>query len=283
METVGTFDRTYEAKLIAEKIQNHFNNPVTGKLAEINSYVLDKINAGAGYNHVKDVVTQDPVGINTWSLPVLFTQGAGCTSYGYKRIDPQTFRIEMQRFVRSHPRCGAGYTIIGGYKFEELYAELGILDGVDSNGRNTGVELQRALGTMGRLQIDDTIDDKFGDGTFFIVENNVLAFFWLNLFNDSRYRTENWAIMNGKKVEHIKGYRETSVTPFAIGNCRDGQTLLTYDTFFNTPQTVACLDNPVFNFQFRAEYGMWTHPATGCSDWNPTTGIYKCQLADICV
>ena len=284
MDTIGRFDRTYNAKLVAERISHSMNAPVTGELAKMNEFVLTKLGDGKGYNHVKDIVTGDPVGDAIWEVPVLYSQDP-LAPVGAKRIDTSTFRREMIRFVRSHPRCGAGFTIIGGSKFEELYDQLGILACCDANGVDQGAQLRSALGFLGNLQIDDTIDDMYGDGSFFIVENNVLAFFWFTLFNDPRYRTANKTLITtatGRKwVEHIAGYRDSGVANFLVGNCRDGSTVLNYDMWFNTQQTLGCFDNPSFNFQFRSQYGMWSHPAIGCADMNPQTGIYQGQLVGI--
>jgi hypothetical protein len=163
-----------------------------------------------------------------------------------------------------------------------MFDQLGILACCDSNGVNKDAELRSALGTITRLYIDDRIDDKFEPGTFFIVENNSIAFFWLTLWNDPRYRTNSWAMVNGKKVERIAGYRDFSTTTAIVGNCRDGNFPLTFDTFFHTKQTLDCLENPLFSFQFRAKFGIWTRPAVGCSDLNPMTGIYKGLLKDKC-
>lgn len=285
MSNFGSFDREYNAKLVAKKIQRHMNAPITGQLAVMNDYILDKLAASSGYNPVTDIVTGDPVGIATWSLPVLYSQGVGCPSSA-KRIDAGTFKREMTRFYRANPSCQEGFAIIGGRKFEEMFDDLGILDCCDDAGVNKGAELRAALGFLSRLSIDDTIDDKFGDGTFFIVENNVMSLFWFNLYNDPRYYQGNRFYVQqgtgGKWVEKIQGYRDAGVIPFTVGDCRDGYTTLPYDAFFNTPQTVACLENPTFNFQFRAKWDLFIKDATGCAADNPRTGVYRGLLTDVC-
>lgn len=288
MSNFGSFDREYNAKLVSKKIQRHMNAPITGQLAVMNDYILDKLAASSGYNPVSDIVTGDPVGNATWSLPVLYSQGVACPSSA-KRVDSATFKREMTRFYRANPNCQDGFSIIGGRKFEEMFDDLGILSCCDSNGVNKDAELRAALGFLSNLYIDDTIDDKvgFGDGTFFIVENNVMSLFWFNLYNDARYYNNDRFLVTqaggDKWVEKIKGYRDAGVTPFTVGDCRDGYTTLPYDTFFNTPQTVACLENPSFNFQFRAKWDIFVKDATGCAADNPRSGIYRGILTDICV
>lgn len=286
MGDIGRFDRTYNAALVAKKIQKTMNAPITGQLAVMNSYILDQIAANAGYNPVSDIVTDDPVGTAVWNLPVLYSQSAGCPDAA-KRIDASTFKREMTRFYRANPNCQSGFTIIGGRKFEEMFDDLGILSCCDSNGVNKDAELRAALGFLSRLQIDDTIDDKFGSGTFFIIEDNVLSLFWMTLWNDERYNQANRFLITqaagDKWVERVKGYRDATVTNFTIGDCRDGFTTLGFDTFFNTKQTLDCFENPAFNFQFRAKWDLFIPRAIGCADLNPRTGIYRGLLTDICI
>ena len=282
MQNIGTFDRGYNLSLITRKIADSLNRPVTGELWKINDKILDALNDGAGYNFAKDFVTGDAIGDGDWELPVLYNLGGPDCPLAGKAIDAAVFRLEMIRFVRNHPNCASGITLVGGSKFEEMFDQLGILACCDSNGVNKDAELRSALGTITRLYIDDRIDEKFEPGTFFIVENNSIAFFWLTLWNDPRYRTSSWAMVNGKKVERIAGYRDFSTTTAIVGNCRDGNFPLTFDTFFNTKQNLDCFENSVFNFQFRAKFGIWTRPAVGCDSLNPMTGIYKGKLVDKC-
>jgi hypothetical protein len=288
MSNFGSFDREYNAKLISKKIQRHMNAPITGTLAVMNDYILDKLAASSGYNPVSDIVTGDPVGNATWSLPVLYSQGVSCPTAA-KRVDSATFKREFTRFYRANPNCQDGFSIIGGRKFEEMFDDLGILSCCDSNGVDKDAELRSALGFLSKLYIDDTIDDKvgFGEGTFFIVEDNVLSLFWFNLYNDPRYYTGNKFLVTqaagDKWVEKVQGYRDAGTTPFTVGDCRDGYTILEFDTFFNTPQTLACLENPVFNFQFRAKWDLFIKQSGGCAADSPRSGIYRGILTDICV
>lgn len=279
----GTYDRLYNATLIAERIANHMNAPTIGELAKINSYILDKIDAAVGYNHAIDIVTGDPVGMNDWELPCLVSAIPNC-SIGLKKIDGNAFRIQLEDFVRRHPRCGKGFTVIGGSIFVKLAADLGI-DSGNFTGVDKNAALQRALGFLGNFEQDDTIDAKFGDGTFFIVENETLAFFWFTLYNDPRYNRQNDYLVEtakGDKFVEKDEYRDAGIVPFTVGNCRNGVMTLPFDMRFHTPRDLGCFDNRVFNLSFKARYDLWTRPAYGNPALNPQTGIYKGTLTDLC-
>ena len=282
----GNFDRLYNAKLLSEKIYHSFNAPLTGQLFKINDHALTKLKAGAGYNWAVDAVTGDPVGTGAWELPVLTTNVTSLAPipYGLKRIDANLFRMYLEDFIRRHPRCGQGMTMIGGSIFAKLLAEVGIQSGVDNAGIDTGAVLRRALGFLGEYVQDDSIDAKYGDGSFFLLEDNVATMFWLTLYGDSRYNNEReyyWAT-TGKMVEKVKGLRDVGVMPITIGNCRNGSMTLPMDMFIHTPSitNLACDANPTFNIQAKAQYEVFTRPAFGCADMNPTTGIYYGKLVD---
>lgn len=284
LSTTGNFDRMYNAKLLSEKIYHSFNAPFTGQLWKINDHALTKLKAGVGYNWAVDPITGDPVGVTDWELPVLTTNVTGvAVPYGLKRIDPNLFRLYMEDFIRRHPRCGAGMTLIGGSIFAKLLAEVGIQNG-DNSGIDTAAVLRRALGFLGDYVQDDSIDAKYGDGSFFLLEENVATMFWLTLYGDQRYNTPDayyWAT-TGKMVEKVKNFRDVGILPITIGNCRNGNMTLPMDMFIHTPHvaTLACDANPTFNIQAKAQYEVFTRPAFGCADMNPTTGIYYGKLVN---
>lgn len=283
MNGIVRANREYSAKLVAERISNHFKNPISGIIPKLNEYVLDKLDAGAGYNHALDPATGLPVGDALAKVPVYYPQGVGC-AIGSRVIDANAFRRYMEDWVRRHPNCSADRLVmIGGRAIQAMITEIGIASCCDDKGQNQAEIMRRATSFLTRFKFDSTIDAKFGEGTFFLVEENTLAFFWLTLWNDPRYnRPNDYRFNGGKYIDKIKGYRDVTVTNFGVGNCRDGMMALPYDTFFNTKQVLGCEENHKFNFQFKAEYGMWTRPAIGCADFNPRTGIYKFQLTDIC-
>lgn len=288
LSTTGNFDRLYNAKLLSEKIYNSFNAPFTGQLWKINDHALAKLKAGAGYNWAADPITGDPVAAGDWELPVLTSSVTAADPalipYGLKRIDANLFRLYMEDFIRRHPRCGQGMTLVGGNIFAKLLAEVGIQAGVNDAGIDTAAVLRRALGFLGEYVQDDSIDAKYGDGSFFLLEENVATMFWLTLYGDPRYNTPNsyyWA-STGKMVEKIKNFRDVGVLPITIGNCRNGNMTLPMDMFIHTPHvsTLACDANPTFNIQAKAQYEVFTRPAFGCANMNPTTGIYYGKLVD---
>jgi hypothetical protein len=89
-------------------------------------------------------------------------------------------------------------------------------------------------------------------------------------------------MVNGKKIEKIAGYRDFATTTAIVGNCRDGNFPLTFDTFFHTKQNLECFENYKFNFQMRANYGLWTRPELICGNVPSRTGIVKGVLKDKC-
>jgi len=288
MSSYGSFDRMYNLKLLSERVYNTVNAPTTGILYKANDHALTKLKAGAGYNWAVDPLTGDAVGTDTWELPVLTSSisasDPSLIPYGLKRIDANLFRLLMEDFIRRHPRCGQGMTMVGGSIFRKLIAEVGIQAGIDLNGTNTAAVLQRALGFLGDYVQDDQIDAKYGDGSFFLLENNVATMFWLTLYGDQRYNNEReyyWGA-TGKMVEKVKGYRDAGVMPITVGNCRNGSLTLPMDMFIQTPHisTLTCDTNPSFNIQANARYEVFTRPAFGCSNMNPTTGIYYGKLVD---
>lgn len=282
MNDIVRSNRMYEAKLVAEKMSMHFNNPSTGILKRLNEYVLDKLDAGAGYNHALDPATGDIVGDALAKIPAFYPQAVGC-AIGAKQIDADALRRYMEDWVSRHPNCSTeNLVMIGGYSIQALLREIGIASCCDDKGMNQAEVMRRATSYLSKFKFDSTIDAKFGDGTFFLVEENTLAMFWLNLWDSPLYNRPNDYLFNGKYVEKIKGFRDVTTTGFAVGNCRDGYMSLPFDTFFNTKQVLACDENHAYNFQFKSQYGLWTRPATGCADFNPRTGIYKFQITDIC-
>jgi len=67
------------------------------------------------------------------------------------------------------------------------------------------------------------IDAKYGDGSFFIMENNVASLFWLSLYGDSRYNNEKayrWG--DGTMVEKLANNRDAGVLPITEDNSRNG-------------------------------------------------------------
>jgi len=288
ISNVGSFDRLYNLKLLSERIYHTVNAPTTGILYKANDHALTKLKAGAGYNWALDPITGDPIGSATWELPVLTSSVSAASPavvpYGLKRIDANMFRLYMEDFIRRHPRCGQGMTMIGGSIFRKLVAEVGIQAGFDLNGTNTAAVLQRALGFLGDYVQDDQIDAKYGDGSFFLLEDNVATMFWMTLYGDQRYNNDSeyyWGA-TGTQVEKIKGYRDVGLLPITVGNCRNGSLTLPMDMFIHTPHisTLTCATNPTFNIQANARYEVFTRPAFGCSNMNPTTGIYYGKLVD---
>lgn len=284
----GGFDRMYNAKLISELLYTKFNAPQVGLMHKLNDHALTQLKAGVGYNWYVDPFTGDPVGEGDWELPVLTSSVTASDPtlipYGLKRIDPNLFRLFMEDFIRRHPRCGSGMTLIGGSIFAKLRAEVGIQAGLDSNGTNQAAVLQRALGFMGNIYEDNMIDAKFGDGSFFIMENNVASLFWLSLYGDSRYNTPNaYRWTDGSMVEKLPNFRDVGVLPVTVGNCRNGNITLPFDMFVHTPHfaNLGCAENPSFNIQMRAKYKVFTRPAFGCDAFNPTTGIYYGKMTDV--
>lgn len=282
--TTGSFDRLYNAKLLSEKIYNTMNAPQTGILYKMNNHSLEKLKAGAGWNWYVDPITGDPVGTGDWELPVLTTNIEGTVPYGFKRIDPNLFRLFMEDFIRRHPRCGQGMTLIGGSIFAKLLAEVGVQAGLDQAGVNQAEVLRRALGFLGQFVQDDQIDAKYGDGSFFLLENDVATMFIFNLYSNPMYNTPNayyWE-QTGKMVEKIKNFRDVGTLPITVGNCRNGNMTIPFDMFIHTPHvsTLGCTDNPTFNIQAKVRYEAFTRPAFGCDNMNPTTGIYYGKLVD---
>ena len=255
--------------LVAKKIHRELNKPLTGVLAKINKYVINRLDANMGYNHIKDALGV-PVGVNLWEMPVLVPNNPNCPP-SETRIDQAAFRQTMAKFVREHPRCETGFTFIGGEKFLQLFDEAGFTTCCDTSGVNQAQLMQRALGFLSNFEYDSTLPADEG----YIIENNSMAFFWLNLYANPLYK----GLVNGKRLSEVPGLRTFGVTGIPVGNCRNGQMNLTFDTFINaTP--FECLTEPSFNVQFRSQYGLFIPPAYGCD--NPTTGIYKFKLSNIC-
>lgn len=276
----------YKAKLIAERVQRHMNSPVTGKLAEINEYILDKLAANAGYNYTTDNAGVI-VGTTAWTLPVLVPRLVGsCTPSvnSEKVIDADALRRYLERLRYKDPHCGTEFIMIGGDYFRELIDEKGILSCCDDKGKDQGAILDRALGLLKNLVYDSTIDAKFGKGTFFLVKPDSIEFFWLNMFSNSGYLTPTKAFlkMGGTyrwlPKTHLNDF---DVTRFNVGNCNTGGYGLGYDTFISTPALVDGCDIPEFNAQFMSQYGLWVKPALSCGDFTGTTGVLRGQLVDV--
>jgi len=144
----GNFDRMYNAKLVSEMLYLKFNAPQVGLMYKLNDHALTQLKAGVGYNWYVDPFTGDPVADGDWELPVLTSSVTSSDPtlipYGLKRIDPNLVRLVMEDFIRRHPRCGRGITLIGGSIFAKLRAEVGIQAGLDSNGTNQAAVRQRA-------------------------------------------------------------------------------------------------------------------------------------------
>ena len=281
----GSWDMySYSARLLAERIQRTMNDPINGKLAQINEYVLNKLDAGAGYNYTTDN-TGAVVGTGTWTLPVLVPRFINGCATGEKVIDANGLRRILERFIAQHPNCGSDFIVLGGDYFRELIGELGILSCCTPDGVNQDAALRRALGLLSNLIYDSQIDALFGKGTFFIIERGSFQFFWLNLWNDARYNQANKAYikMGGqyKWLMKQQGKNDFGVTNFSIANCNTGGYGLGYDTFFNSPENTAC-ENPTYNFHFMSQYGMWTRPQFDCGNYKGRTGIYKGLLVDAC-
>jgi hypothetical protein len=264
-------ERSYEIGLIAEKIKRTMDAPITGQFAIMNEAILNKINDAAGYNHVKDATTGVPVGNAVWEVPVLYSTSPGCPDL-LKRIDTEAYRREMTRFIRTNPRCATGFSIIGGYKFLELEDERGSQAGIDQYGVDKAYNLQKALGLRGNFYLDTTIDDVFAPGTFFIVEDNSLALFWLALHED---RNRRLSTLNGQNGYH----RSMGLMTQTFRNCRGDAANFLFDTFISA-RTASCLSETVYDFQYRARWDLFTRPAVGCD--NPQTGIYAGLLTDVC-
>jgi hypothetical protein len=263
MTQSSAFETRYSSLLVAEKIKTTLAKPVTGTLAKINSYVLGKLSAGAGYNHVLDTVTGLPVGNATWNLPVLFTQNIGNCPSPIKRIDPNTLRTEINKFLRLHPRCGNRFAIVGGSRFIEMFDQLDVAC-CSSDGINQANAIRGVMGFMANFYVDDSLLPD----VFYIIEENSLAFFWLT------GTRKPLADVNG--MGGITRYSGKISVP--ISNCRDNGMNFLFDTRLHA--NVTCETDPNFNIQMLADYGLWTRPAIGCD--NPQTGIYKCLLTDIC-
>lgn len=254
------YNRAYETRLVAEKL----NTTLVGRFGDINTYVLAGLAAGKGYNFVPDAYTGAPVGNAVWEVPVFELPEAGYVARFDKVINPEAFRLELQRFVDTHPNCSQGITIIGGRAINNM---LGTLDMrcCDSTGINQAQAIRKVMGIMANYYMDDTIDVLYPNGTFFIIENNSLALFWLALQTDPARRKED--------IQGISGiFRQFSTLSVPVSDCRNDGMLMTFDSLL-TAKVATCLDDVAFNLQLRAEYELFTMPAIGCV--NPRTGIYQ--------
>lgn len=282
---VATTDVSYQAKLVSERVANSLNHPTSGMLRKLEEYTFSKLDAGAGYNYVlQDDGT--PVGTGTWAIKALAPRTVnGCVTDN-KGIVMDELRRQIERFVRQNPNCGTDITIIGGRAFEEFLYDLGLHGCCDTNGFDNAAVASRLAIYLRNIQISDVIDDLFDPNTFFIVERDSVAFFWYNLWSDPRYRTSQWAKgyfgANGfSTLYQEKGLREFGTITTAVGNCRDGNFGLTFDTMMTT-KAPECLTNRTFDFTMNARWGMWTRPAINCGDQIGRTGIYKAVLVDVC-
>ena len=227
----------YKAKLIAERVQRHMNDPINGKLAEINDFILDKLNANLGYNYTTDNAGA-VVGLNPWTLPVLVPRIVGSCVPGptsEKVVDADALRRYLERLRYADPNCGTEFILIGGNYFRELMDEKGIISCCDDRGKDQGAALDRALGLLKNLVYDSTIDAKYGAGTFFLVKPNSIEFFWLNMFSNPGYLQSDKAFMKmGGAYKWLPKthLNDFDITRFAIGNCNTGSAGLAYDTFF---------------------------------------------------
>lgn len=262
-------DRRYEAALVAEKIQRTLNGP-GGKLEQMNTYFLSKIQGAAGYNYVTDVVTGLPVGDATWELPVLYPLTAGCAT-SQMIINPNLLRIELDRFVRMHPECTNGFSIIGGYKFNDMFGTVDMLC-CDSSGFDQSAAIRKVMGMPFNYYLDATIDTLYAPGTFFIVENATLAFFWLNLFDDPKRR------LTDQDMSGI--HRRSGQVSVPMSNCRTNGINLKLDAMLFSKMD--CLTEPETSLQMKAQYELWVKPRKGCVGEDVPSGIYQALLTPVC-
>ncbi|MGL5078110.1 MAG: hypothetical protein ACRDBG_20095, partial [Waterburya sp.] len=256
----------YNFSKLAEPIHRELVSP-TGKLSQVNDYILTKMALASSQG-------QNPVtGLSTpWELACLYSQTPNCPAES-NQIDAATLRRKFGEFFYKNPHCVNGVTLIGGYAFQALADEADELCCSDK-GYNSGVSAAKVFGYFDNVIMDDYIDTKFGSNSFFLVENNSLALFWLAL-----YEGEGLAL----RPKDIQNVRTSGVLNVPFRNCRNPQgTTLKFDMRGVTKMPTAenCNDEIEYTVKLRAQYGVFTKPNLSCD--TPHTGIYQGVLTSIC-
>ena len=142
----------------------------------------------------------------------------------------------------------------------------------DSSGFDQSVAIRKVMGMPFNYYLDATIDTKYAPGTFFIVENDTLAFFTFNLFDNPARRLTD-TDMSGI-------HRRSGQISLPLSNCRTNGINLKMDAMIFGQ--VECLTEPVNSLQLKFEYDLFVKPRKGCPGEFVPSGIYQALLVPVC-